>query len=418
MTNITTKVYKIKREILTMSSKFSKGLNRPQRKFAADMMYGMLASGSCKLTDIADALHEPCKKKNTVERLSRHLANDSADILKINHNKFIAKLVKNSKDEYPLVHIDDSDIEKDNGYHFESLGVVRDGSSKDKKLVKGYHVTEAVCLTSNYQPVSLFSKVHSSHEKGFVSVNNITYEAIDCAISTLGKATFVMDRGYDNNAMFTRLLKKEQRFIVRLTSKRKVLFHGKWMPVTELCNRRKGKIKLPVCYKGKEFDIYLSHVKVQITAKREFIHLVLVYGLGDKPMMLATNLPVNCKEDVLCVARAYFSRWRIEEYFRAKKQGFNFEDFRVRSIGAINHLNTLLSLCMTFLAHVSLKGDCNSLKCDVLNAANPLKLKVRFLYYRILKGISAILAYARAGIRLWYKPRRPKIVQLSLLLLL
>lgn len=44
-----------------------------RRKFATDMTYGILASESCLLTDIVDQLHEPAKKVNLVERLTRHL---------------------------------------------------------------------------------------------------------------------------------------------------------------------------------------------------------------------------------------------------------------------------------------------------------------------------------------------------------
>lgn len=59
----TTNTYTMKREILTFSQKLSKGLSRPNKKFVADMTYGMLASNSCLLSDVADSLHEDIKKK-------------------------------------------------------------------------------------------------------------------------------------------------------------------------------------------------------------------------------------------------------------------------------------------------------------------------------------------------------------------
>ena len=185
-------------------------LSKPERKFTADMTYGMLAAGSCLLTDVVDQLHE-----------------DSQKI------------------------------------------IVRDGSeSTSAKNVykKGYHVTEACVLTTGNHPVSIFSKVHSSAEKGYKSANTVTFEA------------------------------------------------------TELRNRRKGKIKTNVFYKGKNHEAYISHVKVQITASRKDIYLVLVYGITEHPMILATNKEIKSKEDVIKVARTYFSRWKIEEYFRCKKQ--------------------------------------------------------------------------------------------------
>ena len=45
-----------------------------ERKFFADMMYGMLASGSCLLSEVVLALQEDTKRTNTIDRLSRHLA--------------------------------------------------------------------------------------------------------------------------------------------------------------------------------------------------------------------------------------------------------------------------------------------------------------------------------------------------------
>lgn len=73
MLNSTSITYQMKREILTFSNKISKPLSKPERKFSADMTYGLLAAGSCLLTDIVDQLHEDSKKVNSVERLTRHL---------------------------------------------------------------------------------------------------------------------------------------------------------------------------------------------------------------------------------------------------------------------------------------------------------------------------------------------------------
>ncbi len=131
-------------------------------------------------------------------------------------------------------------------------------------------------------------------------------------------------------------------------------------------------------------------------------------------MMLATNKQLRSKEDVIKVAKLYFSRWRIEEYFRCKKQTFRFEDFRVRKLAAINALNFYITLCMAFLAHFSIKAETNALKTAVIHTANPLMEKVAFCYYRLAKGILGILSYAKEGIRLWFRTKRPKYRQLCL----
>ncbi|MGI6732766.1 MAG: transposase [Anaerovoracaceae bacterium] len=412
MTNFTTNTYTLKREILNFSNKVSQCLSKPDRKFTADITYGMLASGSCLLTDVADQLHEDSKKINSVERLSRHL---NKGVPKEALRSYLHIVRKWVADE-PVVHLDDSDVVKPDGYKFEALGLVRDGSqSSSAKNVyeKGYHVTEACVLTKSNHPISIYSKIHSSQEKSFTSVNTITFEAMERAKALFGKATFVMDRGYDDNKMFLKLDSLEQDYVIRLTAKRKLLFHNKWVPATELRNRRKGKIKMPVFYRGKQHQAYLSHVKVQITASRKDINLVLVYGITEHPMMLATNKELKSKDDVVRIARLYFSRWRIEEYFRCKKQVFQFEKFRVRKLVAINALNFYITLCMAFFASISMKSETNALKVSILQIAAPIRQKVQFHYYRFAKGISGILSYAKEGVRLWFKTERPVYRQLS-----
>lgn len=413
MLNSTSKTYTLKRKILFFTNKISKQLSRPNRKFIADITYGMLASGSCLLTDVADQLHEPSKKINIVDRLSRHLSHGTPAAAAASYLRLVKKWVPAE----PVIHIDDSDIIKPDGYKFESLGIVRDGSeSTSAKNVykKGYHVTEACVLTKSNHPVSIFSKIHSSSEKGYKSINTITFQAMEQGAALFGKATFAMDRGYDDNKMFLKLDELGQDYIIRLKSNRKLLYHNKWTMATELRDRRKGKIKTSVFYKGRNHDAYLSHVKVQITASRKDIYLVLVYGITEHPMMLATNKEIKSKDDVIRVARIYFSRWKIEEYFRCKKQMFRFENFRVRNLAAINALNFYITLCMAFLAMISMESESNALKVSIIKSANPVKEKVFFCYYRLAKGISGILSYAKEGVRLWFRTKRPAYRQLCL----
>ena len=413
MAYFTSNTYQMKREILNFTNKISKKLSKPDRKFSADMTYGMLASGSCLLTDIVDQLHEDSKKVNSVERLTRHLNNGIHPSALKSYLTVIRKWVPSE----PVIHIDDSDVVKPDGYKFEALGIVRDGSkSTETKSVyeKGYHVTEACVLTGNGHPVSIFSQIHSSKEKNFTSINDITFAAMERGAALFGKATFALDRGYDDNKMFLKLDKLNQDYVIRLTAKRKVFFHGKWIPATQLRNQRKGKIKTPLVYRGKKRDAYLSHVKVQITASKKDIYLVLVYGITEHPMMLATNKEIRSRDDVIKVAKTYFSRWRIEEYFRCKKQMFQFENFRVRKLSAINALNFYITLCMAFLAHISMKSETNALKVAIIQTADPIKEKVHFCYYRLAKGISGILSYAKEGVRLWFRTKRPVYRQLCL----
>ena len=139
MLNSTTNTYSLKREILTFSKKISKHLSKPDKKFTADMTYGMLSAQSCLLTDIVDQLQEKGKKVNSVERLTRHL---NQGIPKDEQKSYLA-FVRTMVPQNPIIHIDDSDVIKPQGRKFEALGLVRDGSkSTETKNVyeKGYVV--------------------------------------------------------------------------------------------------------------------------------------------------------------------------------------------------------------------------------------------------------------------------------------
>ena len=163
------------------------------KKFLADIAYGMLASGSCLLTKVAQELCEDSRKINVVDRLSRHLAEDDFSLSQDNYLQVIRKIVP----DHPVIHIDDSDVVKPDGQHFESLGWVRDGSkiTKDKTVIsKGYHVTESCVLTKTGHPVSFFSELHSSLEKSFTSINHVTFAAMERGKDLFSKATYIMDR--------------------------------------------------------------------------------------------------------------------------------------------------------------------------------------------------------------------------------
>ena len=124
MAHFTSNTYQLKRKILNFANKISRKHAKPDRKFTADLTCGMLASNSCLLTEIADHLHEPSKKINVVDRLSRHLDKGTPPLAVTAYLHQVKKMAPSD----PVIHIDDSDATKPDGYKFEALGIVRDGS--------------------------------------------------------------------------------------------------------------------------------------------------------------------------------------------------------------------------------------------------------------------------------------------------
>ncbi|MCJ7834134.1 hypothetical protein MUB23_01820 [Cuneatibacter sp. NSJ-177] len=99
MPNFTVNTYILKRKIFSFSNKISKLLPKPDRNFVADIIYGMLASGSCLLTDVVDQLHEPSNKINVVDPLSRYLKKGTPNQIVASYLREVKKWVP--KDPHP-----------------------------------------------------------------------------------------------------------------------------------------------------------------------------------------------------------------------------------------------------------------------------------------------------------------------------
>lgn len=417
MSYFTTNTYQLKREIVNFSKKICKNSNKPTSKFVTDMLYGISKSKDIILSSISEALDENISKINTIDRLSNNLSLDLDESIFLNYCNLAFDALGNE----PVFLVDDSDVTKPLGNKFEALGIVRDGSSKDKSYEKGYHHTEIVGLTNNFkQPISLFSKIHSSIQKEYISNNNITYEGLNSVVTLLNErslqGTFVLDRGYDSNDIFNYFFNKNQHFVIRLTEKRKIYYKHRWNKITTLRDGYKGKLKFNIMFQNVEKECLISVIKAQITASKKWINIFFVYGLSDTPMMLASNIPIKSKEDALKVARLYFSRWRIEEYFKFKKQEYNFENFRVRSLKSINNLNLLLTYTIGFIALMCEKLGKNMFAQEIIKESKSLKDKVYLWFYQMARGIYNILKNAKIGIKEWQNIQKspPNYCQLSL----
>ena len=183
------------------------------------------------------------------------------------------------------------------------------------------------------------------------------------------------------------------------------LFKNKKKNCHEMAIKRKGKIKMVLWFDDNtEKEISVSHTKVTLPYNKKDYELVFVYGLDEEhPMILLTNRSIHSKEDVIKVVRLYFSRWRIEVYFRTKKQEYDFENMRVRTLDAMNNLNLLLTAHMGHLGLIAEKLDSNLLTIKIIEAAKALRNKVVVWYSQLAKGVSEILKYAHNGIKEYQK---------------
>ena len=417
MNNYTMEVYETKREILNFSKKISEGLNKRERKFIFDMQYGLSKSKNCLISEISRALNENIKLKNTVERLCDNLQALNEENVKVIKNNYLNK-IKNYFPYEPICIFDDSDIAKRYGKKFEDLDRIIDASDPDKKIVNGYHVCEAVVLGKNEkQPISIYSEIYSCKSKDFISKNKYTIDSIDTAMKVLNrKSNMIFDRGYDDNKLIEYIDQSGNNFVIRMNDKRNFLFKGKKKNAYQEALKRKGKVRMALWFEDSKVEISVSHTKVQMTNKKKEYELVFVYGLSEeRPLILLTNRSIHSKEDVIKVVRLYFYRWRVEEYFRSKKQEYEFENMRVRTIKAMNNLNLMLMMHMGQMAMLVEEMDKKLLSIKIIERSKSLKRKVIVWLSQMARGISEILKYAHTGIKEYEKiEKREKYKQLVL----
>ncbi len=419
MNNCIKNPYEIKREIVNFSKKIYEGCTKPISKFVLDMQYGLAKSGSCLISNIARALDEDIKLSYTIERLCDNLSNMYKEDTKKIWNNYLNEVKNNIKEKDNVALFDDSDINKEYSKKLEDLDRVIDASSRDKKIVNGYHKCEATILTKNEkQPISVYSKIYSCKSANFKSKNTYTLESIKAVEEVCGKDfTGIFDRGYDDNKIFDYMSQKGHKFVVRLDDERKLLFKGKRKSVEEITKTRKGKIKMTALFDdNEEVELMVSYTKAILPYNQKEYTLVIVYGLSeDKPMKLLTNLEYAEKEDIIKIVRLYLSRWRIEEYFRGKKQEYDLENMRVRTLESMNNLNMMLTIHLGHIAILADKINKNLLITKIIYASKSLKNKVIVWLSQIARGIKEMLSYAREGIRTWQNiETRPKQKQLCL----
>ena len=405
MNNFTTNTYEMKREIINFSKKISIGLKKPTGKFISDMQYGLSKGGSCLVSETARALDEDIKLNYTIERLCDNLNNLSDEEKEMVWNNYLSEIDKVLDKDNAIVLFDDSDINKEYSRKLEDLDRVVDGSSKDKRIVNGYHVCEATALTKNEkQPISIYSKIYSCKSKEFVSKNDYTMKSIKTAENIFGENfTGIFDRGYDDNKIFDYMSKNHHKFVVRLDDVRTLLFKGKRRKVGEVADSRKGKIVMKALFdNNEEKELLLTHTKALLPYNKEEYTLVIVYGLSEeKPMKLLTNIDIKDKNDVIKVVRLYLSRWRIEEHFRGKKQEYDFENMRVRTLKGMNNLNMILTIHLGHIAMLADNIDNKLLTIKIIYASKSLKENSIVWLSQIARGIKKILSYARIGIKEW-----------------
>ena len=105
--------------------------SKPRKKFLADMLYGIQASGDTQLSSVMLAINDDSGKCHAVEkRLSRNVADETIgdDI-----DKAILEAGAKSVGDAPLILVNPTEIRKEFGLRMEHVTVIRDASRSSKE---------------------------------------------------------------------------------------------------------------------------------------------------------------------------------------------------------------------------------------------------------------------------------------------
>ena len=391
--------YELKRDLANFSEKIFDKVKRPQKKFGFQMIYGILEGNKVSLSEIARSLKESISLKKTIDRLSRNLSTfQENDIVK---NSYLSLVKQQIEEEPTVIVIDNSDLTKPASHKLEALLEVKDGSTGEIK--KGYLTIEAAVLSKGKKmPLPVYEKVFSAAEQGFVSETEENLLCLTSLSTHFSKhCVRTLDRGFDANTYYRYFLKKEEKFVIRVKKNRSVIYHGETKNIMEEAGKYKGNYRMDVSKKsGKKVACKLSYIPVQL---REFpekdLILVAVYGFGKEPMLLLTNLTFQEKKKLcLIVAKIYLMRWRIEEYFKFKKQQFELEDFRVMSLQSIRNLNFFATLATGYLGFMVSEKDGSIFMLNLQECSKRIYGMPNFIFYALGYAIKKVLSMTRSGI--------------------
>ena len=408
MNNYTKIINQMKEKIVTFSKNLSIDLSKPNRKFVLNLIYGLICSSSSYLSEIARSLKENITLKKTIERLSNNLTNFDKEKRDYVWNNYVDK-IKDKIDDNTVFCFDPGDLGKKNSKKLENLDLIKDGSTGE--YINGYKMIEVAALTRREKlPIPVYSSLYSTKDEDFISENDECLTALKYIRNKFrNMGIYALDRGFDDEKYFKYFSNNDLSFVIRMTVKRNITVckSGKTRNIKKVAISKKCKTQYS--YKDKNGitrTAYAGYMKVKIPniEDKEFYLVVIKSSeFSNSPMMLLTNLKPENDEFTKIVNKVYIARWKIEEYFKFKKQQFKFEKLLVRTLNSIRTLNMFLSIVIGFIAIFS-DNQKYAQYIIVFEAAKSLRTndKIVLVYYAVERGINKIFNNDKNGIKKLY----------------
>jgi len=387
--------YRIRAQVERFSGNLSEGLPKVARRVVRDVLYGVQARGSVRLSEIGRALREPIPLKKVIERLGRQLERPGLrEQVRTNQLREAARLIGQDT----LLVLDPTDVTKPYAREMEHLATVRDGSKKE--LGPGYWCMSVIAAhRGSAEVVPLYQELYSQEAPDFTSENEEILKAIRAVeTATAGRGVWVMDRGADRRKILVPLLKKGRRFVVRLQGDRHLRVGEESHATRDLADSTRLRYRESVVREGPEgeriYPLRFGARAVRLPERPEVrLWLVVVEGFGEHPLMLLTTLdPGRSKRSVWRLVEAYLTRWRVEETIRFIKQSYQLEDIRLLRYDRLRTMASLIMAVAYFAAvYLGRRAKLKILARHMLDAAQRIYGIPEFRLYALADGIKQIL---------------------------
>jgi len=353
------------------------------------MVSGSLSSGSLNMMEISRSLKESIDVKHTHKRLQRHVS--SGSIYLNLSNEYMIRHPAESIEAESFIYLDGGDLTYMQARSYEHMSSVRDGSSGTIK--PGYPLNMIVCRNGLNRVFPVYLDIFHRHV-GYTSDNTETYKAIDWFMLHHGiNGIWTMDRGYDSYSIMDYILQRQGRFNIRLVGNRHLRYGQRSVKAEEIAHGLDRCYRLGDGLYGYE-QCYL----------RDYPVTLIYYKDKRADMILLNSGHISGADIIKQRIQGYFKRWGVEEGYKFIKQSFGLEKSQVSRFNGIRCLLGVSMLSWQVLVKVSMDEELEYIVKKESKMC--MRKKVVFDYYRIIRGIMAILSRCTEMYR--YRKRKLK----------
>ena len=377
-------------------------VSRPVGKCMAEVIAGILGSGSLQLSQISRCLKEPTRLHHTMKRLSRMLGNHSeiawaAETLLLNT---IAPKVTQDM----VLAIDPGDLNRAGSSKSEGLCQVRDGDKGD--IVNGYPLISVVARCAKTRTtLPLLTRLLSSRSGSYKSENTDIMRTMERVQRHLEcEPLWVIDRGGDRSRLWDFWLRGDWKIVVRAMNLRYWNWRSGFGTAQQIAKqlplKHRGKLK-PNSKETIRFGMTTVSLKEQPDTP---LSMIVVRHGKQQPLVLVSTQRVRGRRQGERLIQAYISRWAVEEGYRFSKQGFDLEKVQARKLSTLQNLVALATLAWGLLAKHQKNGQNLIDKAQRQKENKPLV----FPFYTLLMGWQRLFVGAKSIFYDWWRKPKPK----------